>query len=245
MRLRRLLVAFGTAPVLFAIGPVLAFTPDSQTESLEFPLVWEASPIEFHSVKLDDSPLAPSSNLGADWTIQTHPRTGFVHMAYGGNVVLSPSVTSGAEAAQLARGFLLDQGSLLGTDFDNMELRTVNHARGKWVAHFDQVVQGVQVFRASAFVLMAESGRVTAFGSDFVPEGHDVATRPSLSEAEAIQAAANAIAATPRADRRLPRRLRVERTLRQVGQLRARSDGRDPVPAQRVSPDQRDRERRG
>ena len=46
--------------------------------------------------------------------------------------------------------------------------------RGRYVAHYQQIVQDIPVWKSNAFVLLGEDGRLNAFGSTFFPEGHDV-----------------------------------------------------------------------
>jgi hypothetical protein len=122
-------------------------------------------------------------------------------MAYGGDAFAANGISGESRAVEAARDFLLDRGDILGVRSDNLDLLVAKNRRGKWVAHFGQTVYGVPVWRTKAFVLMGESGRVIAFGSDFFPETHEAPARPSLSEAEAVAAAASALGTTPRADR--------------------------------------------
>ena len=168
-----------------------------------------------------------STAATAGWFVQADPRTGHVHMAWGGDAFAANGVRSGAEAESAAREFLISRGDLLGIRPDNLQLLSVNQAKGKWVAHFGQVVDGLPVWRAKAFVLMGESGRVIGWGSDFVAEDrHSAAPRATLSEAEAIATAAAALGTTPRADRPVEAETWVVPA--------PRGEGMEPVPAVRV-----------
>jgi hypothetical protein len=186
---------------LLGIAPAADAFTEVAGASLEFPLAYEASPLDLPSVRLEEAAFGGSADLGAGWIAQSNPRTGTLHLAYGGNLFLANGIGSETQAIELARGFLLQHGDALGTFGHNMTLANVFEYRGKYAVRFRQEVQDVPVHNASAFVLLASSGRVVAFGSDFFPERHGVVLNRALSEAEAIDAATRALGATPRIDR--------------------------------------------
>ncbi|HMB68342.1 MAG TPA: hypothetical protein VKU85_03490, partial [bacterium] len=187
--------------VLFAADDAASFTEVAGQQALQFPLQYETvqPPVRM-------SPLAPRefgrSGLGTGWLAQRNVHSNRVRMAYGGQFRLTEGgVRDDEHAETLARSFLLANEPRLGTRPDNVELRNVNYHAGRYVAHYRQVVGGFPVWRADAFVLMGEDGRLTAFGSSFFPERDGPVAQLTLTAADAVGAAAAALGTTPRTDR--------------------------------------------
>jgi len=181
--------------------PAHALTASRQAADLEIPLALDVQREAAARRPFQSAPALRSGAAGAGWRVQVAPQTGWVRMAHGGGVTLATSVAGEAQARTLAHEWLLANRSLVGVREDNSELRSVRHAAGKWAVHFRQTLAGVPVWKGSAFVLLGENGRVAAFGSDFLPEPDEIPAHPVLSADDALAAAANALAATPRADR--------------------------------------------
>jgi hypothetical protein len=182
-----------------AAGPAAAFVPHDN-HGLEFPLLWDSVRQTYPTVLAAQTDFARSSSLEPSWMVQTDPRTGVLRAAYGGRVQLAGAVADEAHAETLARDFLLDHGDLLGVRADNMQLRNVRHGNGKYAVHYRQMLFGLPVHTATAWVLMDSAGRVAAFGSDFIPDAGDVPAHATLSEAQAVERAAAALSTTPRTD---------------------------------------------
>jgi len=200
MRFLRLGATFLAGACLLGPGQTRALTPHDHQE-LEFPLEWSSAPVDYPTRAIGSTSLARTSVLGPSWFVQPDPRTGIVHMAWGSDLFAAAGIGGEADAVGAARNFLLLNSELAGTRENNLALLDATRHEAKWAVHFRQEVRGVPVWRAEAFVLLAETGQVAAFGSDFFPEGSDVVTRPSLSEGAAIQAAAASIGAVPDAAR--------------------------------------------
>ncbi|MGH2571555.1 MAG: hypothetical protein ACRDGR_10030, partial [bacterium] len=183
--MRRLHRSAPTALIAVALValPGRAFTP-SGSERLDLPLEWESERPVFETRFVDAAPVAREAASAAGWFVQTHPRTGLVHFAWGGDALAANGILREEEAVEAARGFLVSRGDVLGARPDNVELLVAKRARGKWVVHFAQTVEGTRVWRANAFVLLGESGRVIAWGSDFFPE-EGAPSRGALSGADA------------------------------------------------------------
>ncbi|HMB71583.1 MAG TPA: FlgD immunoglobulin-like domain containing protein [bacterium] len=192
------LVSFAAA---LAVPGAHAFAPDASSRSLEFQLPHERIPAVYTTRSAEAVGMARSAGLGPSWQIQTSRRTGHVHAAWGGDVQLASSVTGEAQAEALSRSFLLTYPDLLGVREDNLQLRNVRFARGKYAVHFRQEILGVPVRDATAWVLLDESGTVAAFGSDFYPEYGEIPDHPAFPGDAAVTAAANALGATPLPDR--------------------------------------------
>jgi hypothetical protein len=198
---RRLPILATIASLAFlAVPSARAFVPDASAAPLEFRLPHEAIPAVYVTRSAASMDLARSAGLSPAWQVQTSPRTGLVHAAWGGGVQLASSVSSDAQADALARSFLLTYPDLLGVREANLELRNVRHALGRYAVHYRQVILGVPVRNASAWVLLDESGTVAAFGSDFYPDHGEIPGHPAFAGDAAVTAAANALGATPLPD---------------------------------------------
>jgi hypothetical protein len=200
MRTSRGTAATALSAVALAAAPALAFTPSGE-ERLELPLEWESEPPVFETRFVGAAPVARDAASAAGWFVQTHPRTGVVHFAWGGDALAANGIVRESEAVDAAREFLLSRGDVLGVRPDNLVLLLAKQGRGKWVARFAQTVDGTRVWRGTAFVLLGESGRVIAWGSDFFPEEAEAPSRAALSSGDAVTAAAASLGAAPRADR--------------------------------------------
>ena len=199
---RSLFHGLAALAVLAVAVPASAFAP-SGTESLEFPLEYErALPVE-RTVELTDGIGPRAVPVPGHWMARVSQRTGLVRMAYGEGFRLPSAITGDASAEQAARDVLALTGDLLGTRPDNIALRNVATAPGKWAVHFRQMVDGVPVYRSSAFVLLYDGGQVAAFGSKFFPEDEGIATprASAISSSQALDDAARALSATPSTDR--------------------------------------------
>jgi hypothetical protein len=201
MRIRLCHYLLTAGILMLAAGSAHAFAPDPQVETLEFPLAFEANTPVLETQPLETLGMGRSGFLGSGWLAQLDRRTGYVHMAYGGDLSLPSGVADQEAAATAVRDFLLMNEDLLGTRPDNIELRNVAFHRGKYAVHYRQVVGGVPVYRSSSFAVLGENGRFMAFGSSFFPDHHEMPSSPGLSESDAIATAASALGAAPRTDR--------------------------------------------
>ncbi|MGQ0720282.1 MAG: FlgD immunoglobulin-like domain containing protein [Candidatus Eiseniibacteriota bacterium] len=141
-----------------------------------------------------------SAELGAGWRAQVDRRTGAVHAAWGEGLALAPGLRDTGSAAAVARGFLIGHADLLRTASDQTVLASAHQAGGKFAVWFQQEIAGVPVYGARAFALLTESGRLAAFGSDFL-ELHSAPPAAVLSAGDARVAATAALGTVPRDDR--------------------------------------------
>ena len=199
MQFRRFLP--GAALSMVCVGQAFAFAPVPASEQLEFRLQYLQNLGRYQTARIEDEFAGRSLSIGTGWTARIHPRTGMVHMAMsmdGAFDAAAGTITNEAAAADAAREVIDLAADLLGTDGSTVELRDVSTMPGKWSVHFNQMVNGLKVYTGEAFVLMDDAGKVAAFGSDFFPAVHDLATTPRLSSSQALDAAAGALSATPR-----------------------------------------------
>ena len=199
---RSLFHGLAVLAALAAAASASAFAPTPGPASLEFPLEYERALPAEHIESLTDALGPRTVALPGHWMARVSSRTGLVRMAYGEGLTLPRAITGDASAEQAAREVLALTGDLLGTRPDNIALRNVATAPGKWAVHFRQMVDGVPVYRSTAFVLLHDGGQVAAFGSKFFPEDGSTATPRSaaISSTQALDAAARALSATPRPD---------------------------------------------
>ncbi len=189
-----------------AAGSAFAFAPTPATAPLEFPLEYDRTIVVDRAVALQDAAGPRSLPIGSNWQARLSPRTGYVRMAYGADLSVGRAIHGERDAEAAAREILDLAGDVLGTRPDNIALRNVATAPGKWAVHFNQMVNGVPVYRSSAFVLVYDGGQVAAFGSKFFPhhDGHDHGAPPraaTFTSAQAVDAAARALSAAPLPDR--------------------------------------------
>ncbi len=202
MRLPRFLRA-GTAFLLtIAAADAQAYRESAGSAALEIPLAYET--YREAAARAAFAPAAPASDLrgrGPAPVLQIDPFSGRVRMAYGGDLRLAAAPRSDAAAAALAGDFLRAHPDAFGVREDNAELRSVTRRGGKVAVHYRQVLDGLPVWAASAFVLCGPDGRIAASGSGFVPEPDGGVARATLSAEAATAVAAAALRTVPRADR--------------------------------------------
>lgn len=178
-----------------------AFAP-TPNANLEIPLAIEARAPVYAMAPMADAFPNQAASVGLDWNVQIHDLTGRPHMAWGGaRLETGLSISKDADAVDAARSVLQSLGDLLGPTAQNSEVALTSSMPGKWAVHFQQMVNGIPVHTGRAFVFLGDEGNVIAFGSDFFPVASGIPSRPQLSNAQAIDAAARSIGATVRTDR--------------------------------------------
>lgn len=116
---------------------------------------------------------------GSGWRVQLWNRlSGTAHLAYGPSIVTGVTPRSGAELESLARGVMADHREIFPGDQSALRMTAAPHALGKWVAHFQQTWQGLDVWQAGARLGFADDGRVMFMASDLYT---DIALDPTPS----------------------------------------------------------------
>ncbi|MFH1277566.1 MAG: hypothetical protein ABIK65_04230, partial [Candidatus Eisenbacteria bacterium] len=194
MRLRRKLPLVPLAALFLWAGIALAFQEVPEVNRLEVPRAgWEDSGLWIGPA--GETGLAKASPLsglvaryGGHWNYNRNIVTGSLHRVYGSGFSFAAGIPSAETAERSARDFIGANADLFGSDGADLRGAEMQSGAGKWVAHFDQVVNGVRVVDGRAHVVFTESGRIFAFGSDVMP-GVELSTNPSLSRAEALSIA--------------------------------------------------------
>ncbi len=201
MILRRSFALLALTALLAA--PALAFTPVSQNGEMEIQL-----PVFNLQVSGSDRDMASqqvsqdlTAQFGTRWEVFSwNPQTGTPHWVHGNSVKMAAAVTTERQLVDLAEQVILDNRATLLADLDNLRLTATPHAMGKWVAHFQQTYNGLDVYDARVRIAFSDDGKLMLMGSDYYT-GIDLNTTPSIPEASAIQLAKIAVGFNPATDR--------------------------------------------
>ena len=187
--------------------PAMAFQPVEQNGSLEIqlPRFLQGGYTPSHGYDRDangaEVAATLSARLGREWQVYSwNPMAGTPHMAYGHSVKLAERIDTEAQLAELARRVILENGAELNADLDDLRLTATPNAMGKWVAHFQQTYEGLDVHDALVRIGFSEDGKLVLMGSDCYA-GIDVNATPTIDEAAAIQLAKAGVGFNPATDR--------------------------------------------
>ncbi len=193
------------AAILALFAPAsFAFMPVDQNDEYEirFP------EFDFHgyrSFAVEQAMSSLKSELKArhdvDWEVWSwNARTGTPHYVYGSPIAMGASLSREADAEAAAWRVIADHPSVFGTNGENLRLAAVEHARGKWAVHFQQVHEGVEVKGGKAVVLFSDSGSLLLMGSD-VYSDLELSTLPAYSRLAAEDIARGDLPFDPSTDR--------------------------------------------
>lgn len=137
---------------------------------------------------LDDELDQFRNRVGGDWAIQRSPLTGTPHHVLGsGFDYASEVIGDESRAVELSRAFFGDFASFFQVDPGRLGEPWVEYHDGKWTVVFRETYEGIPVLGGRAHLVMTESGRVFAAGSDFHPDIEaDVAGLIDAGDAVAI-----------------------------------------------------------
>ncbi|MBU1698528.1 MAG: PepSY domain-containing protein, partial [Candidatus Eisenbacteria bacterium] len=152
-------------------------------------------PTEKSSLEKSSALSALTERYGGNWRFNRNAITGGFHTIYGSGFQFAGSISTSMDAEQAAQTFVAANPDIFGAGLDALKTAEIRNGVGKWVVHFDQVVNGVRVVGGRAHVVFTESGRIFAMGSDVYPNVLDRmgGATPILSEAEAISIASRDI----------------------------------------------------
>ncbi len=124
---------------------------------------------------------ALENRYGGKWAVYSwNAISGTPRHVYGTSVQVTGSISGERHLEQAARAVIADNAAILNTDGSELRLVHTPHAMGKWVAHFQQTYQGVDVHEAQVRVAFADDGRLMLMGSDF-HSNIDLNVNPSIS----------------------------------------------------------------
>ncbi len=182
--------------VLFSSLPVFAIQPVAQNETYEIALPQfmplSQAKIAF-SRQASQSIASLRENYGGNWQVFSHNQfTGTPHYVYGGSESLVSSLRSADQVVTAAQRVLVENPNLFQANPDELRVKAVPHATGKWVVHFQQTYHGLDVWEGKAVVAFSDEGRLMLAGSDFYSE-IKVDPRPGLDRAMAEMVARNSL----------------------------------------------------
>ena len=183
--------------------PTLAYQPMHQNDLYEIKLP-EFSPLDQSAPDLVAAGEAVSAALetryGGQWKVfshNSHSRT--PHYVYGSGTRYNKAVRGPADLEVAARQVITDNPTVFKADQTNLRLSATPHAKGKWVAHFQQTYHGIDVWEGKALVAFSDDGRLLLIGSDYYSD-IAVEPQPSLSESFAVQIAVDDLPFNPATD---------------------------------------------
>jgi len=138
---------------------------------------------------------------GGQWNVQTwNAQTRTPRWVYGDAVSMTAGVRGADHLAQLAERVLVDNYDVLRADPSSVRLVRTPHAMGKWVARYQQVWNGYEVWQAGARLVFSDTGNLMLMGSTF-HEITDLDPTPALSAGAAADIAAGDLPFDPAIDR--------------------------------------------
>jgi len=182
--------------VLFSSFPVFAIQPVSQNETYEIGLPQfmplPQAKIAF-SRQANQSTASLKENYGGNWQVFSHNQfTGTPHYVYGGSDLLVSSMRSKDQVVLAAQRVLVENPNLFQANPDELRVKEVPHAKGKWVVHYQQTYHGLDVWEGKAIVAFSDEGHLMLAGSDFYSD-IKVDPRPGLDRSMAELVARNSV----------------------------------------------------
>ena len=180
-----LIVSFGVSSSAYA------FTTDGgfETESISIPY-YDDQPVFLSSLsELSSSDPSISGFIGrrGNWAMQVNERTGLIRQGVGGSTYIGIPIDD-VSAGELAKAFLRSEFDLLRVPIEDMILLSARHILDRWVVHFGQQYDNLDVFRSLVTVVISDRGNVILFRCGYLP-GIDIAPAPALSKEAASLAA--------------------------------------------------------
>jgi len=187
-----------------AAGPAGAFHPVNQNGSYEI-LLPEFDFAGHADYDRDVASRLATRNLetqyGGSWVVHAwNPLSGTPRHLTASGVALRHSVLDATDLELLARQVIADNANVLMADVDQLRLTATPHALGKWVAHFQQTYEGLDVWNAKVRVAISESGKLLLLGSEYFSD-IDLNAAPSLASAAATEIARSDLPFDPVTDR--------------------------------------------
>ena len=189
-----------TALACLATLPAAALIATDQGDVYEIPLPAFA-PSGYGAIgALAQAEQALSERYAPGWRIHSwNPLTGTPHYAYGPKVPQAAGVASGAELDALARRVIAENGGILRANGDELRLAATPHAKGKWVAHYQQTYRGLDVWQGKALVAFSDAGELILLGSDCYDD-IDLDCNPAINLAAAEMIAKASLPFDPATD---------------------------------------------
>ncbi len=177
--------------ILISAGSAFAIQAVDQNSLYEIPLPAAARSGYAADMATLEAEGLLQTRFGGSWQVQDWNMVSATpHLAYGKSLDLGAGAIESAEQLEsAARSVMTNNPEFFGDA--EMSLSHAPQARGKWVAHFQQNHEGLEIWQARARLGFAVDGRLMFLSSDLYRD-IDLNSTPTLSEgaAEAIAVAA-------------------------------------------------------
>ncbi len=189
--------------VLISSLPVFAIQPVPQNDSYEIGLP-QFMPLAQAKIAFarqgNLSTASLRANYGGNWQVFSHNQyTGTPHYVYGGSEPLGTSLRSTDQVVSAAHRVLVENPDLFQANLDDLRVKAVPHAAGKWVVHYQQIYHGLDVWEGKAIVAFSDAGGLMLAGSDFYSD-IKVNPIPGMDSAMAEMIARNSVPFDPSRD---------------------------------------------
>jgi hypothetical protein len=188
-----------TLLIVMSAGTALAIQAVDQNPLYEIPLPLEARSGYASDMATLEAEEILQARFGGSWQVQGwNAASATPHLAFGKSIDLGAGAIDSAEQLEsLARGVMMDNPEFFGAA--ELNLSHAPQAKGKWVAHFQQSHDGLEIWQARARLGFAADGRLMFLGSDLYSD-IDLNTQPTLSEGAAEAIATQALPFDPSSD---------------------------------------------
>jgi hypothetical protein len=139
-------------------------------------------------VALEDALTRWRARQGAEWRLQSDPRSGLANLLYGGSAPAAFVPRQDADFVELARRAVADTSELFGVDGSTLEEARVQFlplgqigTTDKLTVRFRQSISGVPVVGGFVNVLFDAQGRLLSVQSTALPHLEGFAVRPALA----------------------------------------------------------------
>ena len=134
-----------------------------------------------------------TDRYGNTLKIEQNPVTKASHRVYGlrGDISrygIALSALDQGNIDDVAKRFLVDYQEIIRMEPDDLVLKQANHRMGKWYISYEQIYQGIPVYRTSVGFTIERQGKIPRLGADIYPE-IAVSTVPSISAQQARETA--------------------------------------------------------
>ena len=144
---------------------------------------------------------AMESRYGGKWSVYAwNALSGTPRHLFGSSIQMTDAVRSAEDLEAIARQVIAANADVLRADNAQLRLHAAPHALGKWVAHFQQTHDGLDVWQAKVRVAFSDTGKLLLMGSDYY-SNVNVNTTPSLPGGTAIAIATGDLPYNPATDR--------------------------------------------
>ncbi|HWN82631.1 MAG TPA: hypothetical protein VNM87_11075, partial [Candidatus Udaeobacter sp.] len=196
-----------TASAALAMAAILiapaaqAIQPDADLAAFEIPLPDYGFDLAPQHSAARNVGRAAATELGGNWQVyRWAPASDTPAWVYGSGATLQGAVINDdAALEQAARGFIAAHPALFHANEKDLVLDAMPRGAGKIGIHFRQVYRGIPIMNSRVSLIVTDSGKIVAFGSEFYTT--DVDVTPAMAPGQALTTAQNSLTFNPASDR--------------------------------------------